>query len=65
MRIYGWFLSQVRSATLDTWLPEQVAFIQCELLLNTHAQFFLVDVGSRFRKVVVVDSDFSICSNGK
>lgn len=24
---------QVRSATLDTWLPEQVAFIQCEISL--------------------------------
>jgi hypothetical protein len=25
-------LLQVRSATLDTWLPEQVAFIQCKLI---------------------------------
>lgn len=27
------YLLQVRSATLDTWLPEQVAFIQCKLAI--------------------------------
>lgn len=40
MRLYQMFVSQVRSATLDTWLPEQVSFIQCKLLLNTLAQIF-------------------------
>ncbi|KVH99082.1 Arf GTPase activating protein [Cynara cardunculus var. scolymus] len=30
-RSLGVHISKVRSATLDTWLPEQVAFIQCKL----------------------------------
>lgn len=32
--IQKWLCLQVRSATLDTWLPEQVAFIHCKLFFQ-------------------------------
>ncbi|XP_073220011.1 ADP-ribosylation factor GTPase-activating protein AGD5-like isoform X2 [Cicer arietinum] len=32
-RSLGVHISKVRSATLDTWLPDQVAFIQCKGIL--------------------------------
>lgn len=31
---------QVRSAALDTWLPEQVSFIQCKLATDFSELFY-------------------------
>ncbi|GMP52833.1 hypothetical protein CsSME_00018510 [Camellia sinensis var. sinensis] len=46
-RSLGVHISKVRSATLDTWLPEQVAFIQCKLVSKYPSSkifvFFVLD----------------------
>jgi hypothetical protein len=61
--LIGSFL-QVRSATLDTWLPEQVAFIQCKLigLLQTCDYYDCFTITFGFNKQLAL---YCLFSNGE
>ncbi|CAJ2667674.1 unnamed protein product [Trifolium pratense] len=43
-RILGVHLTKVRSTTLDTWLPEQVFFMQWKKLWNLFINYFLCEM---------------------
>ena len=60
-----WIFLQVRSATLDTWLPEQVAFIQSKLVSKYISSiFFLFDFDPRLGELNINLVSF-LCSYGK
>ena len=64
--VFWIILMQVRSATLDTWLPEQIAFIQCKhhLLFGWGVFFNCSQVTSKLRykvlKVILFVFSFSL-----